>query len=352
MNFELDYEQATIQRTVEDLLYARLPDDRIHELLEARAYDDALWRELCQLGFAGLAIPEEYGGQGLSLLELGLVIETLGRWLAPVPLLANAAAGLVIAACGNAEQRAYHLPGIAAGDVPAAIAVLRDGRDPLAIDTAAAAPLIILDEDRALIADESAVIEDAPTIDLMRRYAAVSGHSGELLSGDAAPAVDAMEVLLAAELTGVAQRALDLAVSHALQREQFGRPIGSFQGVSHRCSIMLADIEAARSTWRYAACIATHLPEELPLAASTAKVAGVNAAKRATASSLQVHGGIGFTWEHPIHLLLRRARVGEHVLAPTGLHLRRIARIRRAALMETVPASDEAPSTPVDASPW
>jgi alkylation response protein AidB-like acyl-CoA dehydrogenase len=335
MRFDLTDEQLTIQRTVGELLVARLPAQRLRTLLDEGAYDTVLWRELRELGFAGLTVPEEHGGQGLGLLELGLVAEELGKALAPVPLVANAGAGLLLQAASPAD-RAAHLPGIASGERRGAFAVLRDGTDPLAIDALDADVLVVSDGAAGWLGAPADIGEEAPTLDLLRRYAVVRGHGqGAALGGELAGAIDAVEVLLSAELVGVAQRALDLAVAYAGEREQFGRLIGTFQGVSHLCATMLLDVETARSTWRYAAWVAGNRPQDLPLAASTAKVAAATAAWNATAGSLQVLGGIGFTWEHDVHLLMRRAKVGAQVLGPPAEHRRRIARILREAVAET-----------------
>ena len=346
MRFELTDDQQTIERTVTDLLAARLPPERLRERLTDGRPDTALWDELRGLGFAGIAVPEEHGGQGLGLLELGLVCEALGAALAPVPLLVNAAAGLVIAAAGDGAQRAALLPGIADGAAPGWVAVLQGGVDPLAIaPDLDGGPLVVVDGATAAVAGPDASVEPFDTIDLLRRYRTVrgpgSGAGVQPLPGDPAAAVDAIEILIAAELTGVAQRALDLAVAYAKEREQFGRKIGSFQGVSHRCAMLLVEVETARSTWRYACWAAAHEPAGLPLAASTAKVAAIDAAAHATAGSLQVLGGIGFTWEHDIHLLLRRARVGGLVLGSAREHRRRIA--RRLTAAATVPPLSATP---------
>jgi alkylation response protein AidB-like acyl-CoA dehydrogenase len=327
MKFDLTDEQQTIQRTVEEILADRVTGERLRARLDDGRPDVALWDELRALGFAGLTVPEAHGGQGLGLLELGLVCEALGAALAPVPLLANAATGLLVHATGDEHQRAALLPAIADGGAPASFAVLRDGVDPLAIDADGDGPLVVVADGRAWIAGPATDIEPVQTIDLLRRYRRVrAGEGGVALPGDPGAAVDAIEILLAAELTGVAQRALDLAVAYAKEREQFGRKIGSFQGVSHRCATMLLDVETARSTWRYACWVAGNQPDQLALATSTAKAAAVTAACNATAGSLQVLGGIGFTWEHDVHLLLRRARVGAQVLGSASEHRRRIAR--------------------------
>ncbi|HZU76391.1 MAG TPA: acyl-CoA dehydrogenase, partial [Dehalococcoidia bacterium] len=147
----------------------------------------------------------------------------------------------------------------------------------------------------------------------------------ERCSGDPAAAVDCVEVLVSAELVGVAQRAMELAVEHAQQREQFGRPIGAFQAVSHRCADMLVAVEGARSAVLSAAWTADHEPERLAFATSVAKVTAADAAWQVTTSSLQVHGGMGFTWEHPIHRFLRRAAMSGRLFRTVDQHLDRLA---------------------------
>src|SRR5204863_7426032 len=148
---------------------------------------------------------------------------------------------------------------------------------------------------------------------------------GDPLPGDVEVAADRLVVALAAELTGIAQRAMELAVDYAKERQQFERPIGSYQAVSHRCAGMLYETEEARSLTYYAAWCADAEPESLPMAASMAKARASEAAWRVSASALQVHGGIGFTWEHDLHFLLKRAKVGAELLGDPRLHRERVA---------------------------
>ena len=154
-----------------------------------------------------------------------------------------------------------------------------------------------------------AEVEPLDTIDATRRFARVRGDGGEALAGDTqAPRSTGSSPALAAELDGVAQRAMEMAVEYARDRKQFGRPIGAYQAVSHRCAQMLLETEGARSATYYAAWAADAEPESLPLAASMAKAYASDAGWRVTASALQVHGGIGFTWEHDLHFFLKRAK--------------------------------------------
>jgi alkylation response protein AidB-like acyl-CoA dehydrogenase len=163
------------------------------------------------------------------------------------------------------------------------------------------------------------------TIDRARRFAHLSEAAGDPLPGDVSRGVDLVEVVLAAELVGVAQRALEMAVDHARNRVQFGRIIGTYQAVSHRCADILRRVESARSATYYAAWAADAAPELLPLAASVAKASAAEGAWKATADSLQVHGGIGFTWEHDLHLYLKRAAVDGMLLGSASQHYRRVA---------------------------
>jgi alkylation response protein AidB-like acyl-CoA dehydrogenase len=170
-----------------------------------------------------------------------------------------------------------------------------------------------------------AELERVPLIDTTRAYFRVRAAGGDPLPGDVAPAVDAGTVALAAESVGVAQRALDMAVAYAKEREQFGRPIGAYQAVSHRLADMLWDVEEARSLTYYAAWCADAQPDSLPLAASMAKARAADAANSVTHSAIQTLGGIGFTWEHDIHFFLKRARVSSQLLGTAGQHRERVA---------------------------
>ncbi|ABL80329.1 MULTISPECIES: acyl-CoA dehydrogenase family protein [unclassified Nocardioides] len=339
MRFDLTPDQSTVVATLRGFLGDQLSDARRRSRIDGRTVDIELWERLCGLGFAGIGLDPTDDDAGL--LELGLVAEELGAALAPVPFLPNAGAALLVVHAGSSGQRDRLLPGLLDGDAPGMFAVAPDG---LVIDSGTeSGPLVVVDDGQAYLAGERARRKQFETIDLLRRYSRLeSADVGEKLPGDPATAIDMIEVLISAELTGVAQRALDLAVAYAREREQFGRKIGTFQGVSHRCAEMLLEVETARSTWWYAAWTARAAPEELPLAASTAKVAAVSAALSATTGALQVHGGIGFTWEHEIHLLLRRARTMSQILGDARGHRARIARLIGSATPPELDAPQEA----------
>jgi alkylation response protein AidB-like acyl-CoA dehydrogenase len=325
MDFGFNDEQQEIQRTAREFLSARFTPEKVRELAESRSYDDALWSEICQLGWPGIAIDEAHGGQGLAMLELVILCEELGYACAPTPFLSNAAAGLLIDMTGTDEQRERWLPGIASGEARGAAAFTPD-EAPIVPDAEGVAAVVLPEGDGVRAVEASgAEVEPIELIDPTRSYARVTASGGEALPGDPAAGVDRVAVAVAAELTGVAQRALEMAVEYAKEREQFGRPIGSYQAVSHRCARMLLDTEESRSLTYYAAWAADAEPESLSLAAAMAKARASDAAWSVTASALQVLGGIGFTWEHDLHFLLKRARATGQLMGTSGQYRGRVA---------------------------
>ena len=327
MNFGFDDEQQEIKSTAREFLASRFKPEKVRELAEAGAYDDGLWKEVSDLGWPGIAIDGDHGGQGLGTLELAILCEEIGYACAPVPFLSNAIGGLILSGAGSDEQRESRLGGIASGEGRAGVEATAPSQEPsLVIDAEDAAVLVLVDVDGAkLVEPDDATIEPADLIDRTRRYSHVSAEGGEALPGDVRPAIDRALVALSAELVGISQRAMDMAVSYAKEREQFGRPIGSYQAVSHQCARMLYDTEEARSLTYYAAWTADAEPESLPLAASMAKARASDAAWHVTAAALQVHGGIGFTWEHDLQFWLKRGRAGGELFGPARLHRERVA---------------------------
>jgi alkylation response protein AidB-like acyl-CoA dehydrogenase len=327
VNFGFDDEQQEIKNTAREFLAARFTPAKVRELAEAGAYDDSLWDEIRELGWPGIAIPDERGGQGLGMVELAILCEELGYACAPTPFLSNAAGGLLLLHAGSDEQCERWLPGVASGETVAASEATQDG-GALVPDAQVASVLLLAEGDGAKIVEpDDAEIEPIELIDATRRYARVSASGGDSLPGNVAPAVDRVMVAVAAELTGVAQRAMEMAVRYAKEREQFGRPIGSYQAVSHQCARMLYDTEEARSLTYYAAWAADAEPETLPLAASMAKARASDAAWSVAAASLQVHGGIGFTWEHDLQFWLKRARVDGELYGTARQHRERVAEL-------------------------
>ncbi len=328
MNFDFSDDQQAIKRTAHELLEKRFKAERLRELAESETYDDGAWAELGELGWPGIFLDEAYGGQELGTEELAILSEELGYALAPVPFLSNAAAGLVLAEAGSDEQKERWLPGIASGETRGTVGVVTNGEAVLVPDADSAEVIVLLDGDSGTVLEAgSAEVEPYKTIDLTRRYGRVRAGGGEPLAGDPGPARHRISVALAAELVGVAQRAMEMAVEYARERKQFGRPIGSYQAVSHACAQMLLEVESARSTSLYAAWTAESEPESLPLAASMAKAYASDAGWRVTAASLQVHGGIGFTWEHDLQFFLKRARTDGQLYGPPSWHRERVAEL-------------------------
>jgi alkylation response protein AidB-like acyl-CoA dehydrogenase len=325
MNFGFDDEQQEIKSTAREFLAARFKPEKVRELAEAGSYDDDLWKQICELGWPGIAIPEEHGGQGLGMVELAILCEELGYACAPMPFLSNAIAGLLIADAGSDEQRGRWLGGIASGEGRGAVAATQD--EPSLVLDAEGAPVLVLDdgEGAKLVEPAEATIEPLELIDATRRYSHVSADGGEPLPDSVEAAIDRAIVAVAAELVGVAQRAQEMAVDYAKEREQFGRPIGAYQAVSHQCARMLYDTEEARSLTYYAAWAADAEPETLPLAASMAKARASDAAWSVAATSLQVHGGIGFTWEHDLQFWLKRAKADGELFGSSRIHRERVA---------------------------
>jgi alkylation response protein AidB-like acyl-CoA dehydrogenase len=326
MNFDLTEDQATIKRTTHDFLADRLRAETWRALVENGRYDDGLWREVGGLGWVGIHLDEEQGGQGLGTVELAILAEELGYALAPSPFFATAAAGLVLAHAGSEEQRERWLPRLGPGEAVGTVGVVADGEAAMVPDADRADVIVLLDGLAGMVVEAGdAQIEPQATIDSTRHFARVRASGGEPLAADPLPALDRIEVALAAELVGVAQRAMEMAVAYAKEREQFGRPIGAYQAVAHRCAQMLLEVESARSTTLYAAWAADHEPESLPLAASMAKAYAADTGWRVTSSSLQVHGGVGFTWEHDLHFFLKRAKTDGYLLGSPRSHRERVA---------------------------
>ena len=230
MDFGFNDEQGAIKETAREMLSKRSPLAKVREAAESRSYDDALWSEIRSLGWPGITIPEEYGGQGLGMVELAILCEELGYACAPSPFLSNAAAGLFIDHAGSDEQKERWLPGIASGTERGAAAFEPRSND-VVPDADGASVLVLNDGDEAVLVEPSAAeIEPVELIDATRGYTRVSADGGDppgRRGGGRRPVV----VALAAELTGIAQRAMEMAVDYAKERQQFDRPIGAYQAV-------------------------------------------------------------------------------------------------------------------------
>ena len=328
MNFDFTDDQQAIKRTANELLASRFKSDHVRELAEARTYDEETWKEMAELGWAGIFVGEEHGGQELGAVELIILMEELGYALAPVPFLSNAAAGLVLQECGTDEQRSRWLPGIASGEARGTVALVSGGEARLVPDADSAEVIVLVGDGGGAVVERSAAdVEPFDAMDATRRFARVRADGGEPLAGDPQPGLDRICAALAAETTGVAQKAMEMAVEYARDRKQFDRPIGSYQAVSHRCAQMLMEVEGSRSASYYAAWCADSEPDTLSLAASMAKSYASDAGWRVCGSSLQVHGGIGFTWEHDLHFLLKRAKTNALMFGSAASHRERVAEL-------------------------
>jgi alkylation response protein AidB-like acyl-CoA dehydrogenase len=318
MDFDLTEDQKEIKRVARELLAARSPWPKVRAAAESASYDDALWRELVELGWPGIAVAEEHGGGGLGIVELAALAEELGYACAATPFLPTAAVAAVISACGEEDVRARLLPGLISGELTAGF-----GSRELAADAAGADVVVLIDGDEAELVERPEA-QPFTTIDATRRYGTVEGAGSGLPLG--AGAADRIRTVLAAEVLGICQRALEMSLEYVKDRKQFGVPVGSFQAVSHRCAQMLLHTESVRSATYYAAGAADAEPGRLPEAAALAAAAAADGGREVTASAIQAHGGIGFTWEADVHWLYKRAQLDTALLGGAKRHRAALAR--------------------------
>jgi alkylation response protein AidB-like acyl-CoA dehydrogenase len=355
-------EHEELRAAVRRFLTEKSPSDAVrHWMASADGFDPALWRQAVgQLGLSGVAVPAEHGGAGGGPAELAVVLEETGRALLPSPFFATVAlAGQALVASGDDAAQARWLPGIAAGSLTATFAVTEEsgswqpedvtttatggtvsGTKMFVVDGDSAALLLVVARTEAglgLFAVDGA----APgvtrtrldTLDLTRRLGRIDFDAAPAVpvgpAGDAVVrhTLDLAVVALAAEQVGGAQACLDAAVEYAKVRVQFGRPIGAFQAIKHKCADMLLRVEAARSAARHAAAVAAAEPAELPMAAALAAAYCADAYTYVAKENLQIHGGIGYTWEHDAHLHLRRAKSSEQLFGSPAAHRARVAEL-------------------------
>ena len=330
MNFDLSEDQQDIKRTAREFLGARYRLEEVRRLAleEERGFTDAQWDEIVQLGWPELPVAES----GLGVVELAVVAEELGYACAPTPLSSTWAAALLLDAAGEAGRLSDGRRGTVAQwdedtdgkpDRSSLGADLKGVK--IAVPDAAAADVIVVTAEggRHFVIDAAdAQIEPAETLDTTRRLATVrlDGPPAEELTGDFGRAWHAIAVMTAAESVGLGQRAMEMAVAYAKDRTQFERPIGSYQAVSHACAQMLLEVEGARSAVLWAAWALDHEPETAAAATNIAKAYASDCGARVTASALQVHGGIGFTWEHDLHFFLKRAQANAHAYGDARWH--------------------------------
>ena len=332
MDFGLTDDQREIQRTARELLGERAKPERVREHAESGKTDETLWSQLAELGWPGIAIAEEHGGQGLGQIELSILCEELGRALAPVPVLGTVLAATVIEQDGSAAQRERWLAGLASGETVGALGTAVDGTAELVLGAPEAGVIVLIDEEGSgrVLAAEEAEITPVASVDPTRSSARVSASAdaGEPVGdGGACAGLGRALVSVSSELVGVCDRALAMTVEYVKDRKQFGVPVGAYQAVSHRCAQMLLETEKARSTTAFAGWTADADPEALAEAAAMAKACASSAGREVTASAIQAHGGIGFTWEADVHWLYKRAQIDAALLGGAGRHRRRLAGI-------------------------
>jgi alkylation response protein AidB-like acyl-CoA dehydrogenase len=347
MNFDLSEDQQEIRRTARELLAARYGWEEVRRLAleQERAFTDEQWDELVSLGWPELAVPEEQGGQGLGTVEQAVIAEELGYACAPTPLQSTWAAARLLAVAGAADRLADGRRGTVAqvdegsnalSSLTDFVTRFEDGRVTgvkVAVPDALGADVLVVAVEggrHVLVEAGAAEIEPAEALDPTRRLYTVrfDGAPGEELAGsDFGHAWLAIAVCAAAESVGVAQRAMEMAVAYAKDRKQFDRPIGSYQAVSHACAQMLLETEGARAAVLWAAWALDHEPETAPLAASVAKAYASDAGRRVPGAALQVHGGIGFTWEHDLHFLLKRGHSNARLYGDARWHRDRVAEL-------------------------
>ena len=361
MNFAFTEEQEELRKTVRAFLEAKSPESAVREQMDTESgFDPAVWNQMGeQMGLQGLHIPEEFGGSGYSYVELGIVLEEMGRALLCAPFFSSIvlAANTLLQSGDDAAKKTY-LPGIASGDTKATLAFTEpSGKwDEAGITmeakgsgdgyTLSGTKMFVLDghtADLIIVAARTgngvslfAVDSSASgltrtalsTMDQTRKQAKLEFDNtpATLIGNDGdgwkvlSTVLDLAAIGLAAEQVGGAQKVLEMAVEYAKVRVQFGRPIGSFQAIKHKCADMLLEVESAKSAAYYGMWCAAEMNDELPSVASLAKAYCSEAYFHATAENIQIHGGIGFTWEHPAHLYFKRAKSSEIFLGDPTYH--------------------------------
>jgi alkylation response protein AidB-like acyl-CoA dehydrogenase len=361
MNFAFTEEQEELRKTVRQFLDAKSPEAAVREQMETEAgFDPAVWSQMGeQMGLQGLIVPEEFGGSGYSYVELGIVLEEMGRALLCAPFFSTVVlAANTLIHSGDDAAKAAHLPGIAAGETIATLAFTEpSGKwDEAGITmqasgsgsdwTLTGTKMFVLDGHIANLVIVAArtpggvslftVAGDAAgltrtalsTMDQTRKQAKLEfANTPATLLGAEGKGWDVLDTVLdlaavglAAEQVGGAQKVLEMAVEYAKVRVQFGRPIGSFQAIKHKCADMLLEVESAKSAAYYGMWCAAEMNDELPSVASLAKAYCSEAYFHATAENIQIHGGIGFTWEHPAHLYFKRAKSSELLFGDPTYH--------------------------------
>ena len=367
MDFDLSKPQKLLKESARALLSRECGPGRVRELMETEtAHDEGLWRALAEQGWTGLLVPEGQGGLGLGLVEMAAVAEEMGRACLPGAFLSTLFAAALIGRAGGDEQRAKYLGPIAAGELKASVALLEEGASwdvdavkceaargdggftlrgrKLFVPDAAVADVIVCaardgDSLTLLAVGRGAAglsVTPMPSMDATRKLYEVAFEGVEVSASDALAAdgdargalrgaLEVATAMLCAEMVGGMQWVLDATVEYGKTRQQFGRPVGSFQAVQHMCADMLLMTESARSAAYYAAWALTEGDAQASLAVSVAKAYCSDAYREVANRGVQVHGGIGFTWEHDLQLYYKRGKSSETLFGDAAYHRERIA---------------------------
>ena len=368
MDFSFSPDQQLLKNSARAFLDEHMKPAHVRALWDdPRGESEALWKEMAQLGWLGLALPEDAGGSALGLVETAILQEELGRAACPSPYLPTVLAAMAIDRFGSAAQKSRWLPAVAGGGARATVALLereldwdagsvqaradeRGGKVMLTgvkqfvpwahVADVVLVPVMVGPSPVVFAVETSApgvAVTPLTSMDPGLRLSTVTLDGATVAAEARLPSSGAFDFLLqrgavgaAAEMLGAARRCLDMAVDYAKVREQFGQPIGSFQAIRHKCADMLLDVENSFSAVYYAAWSLANDAEDGPLAASVAKAYVSDASRKVCGDAIQVHGGIGFTWEYDLHLYFKRAKALEPLYGDADHHreliVRRVAR--------------------------
>jgi alkylation response protein AidB-like acyl-CoA dehydrogenase len=369
MNFGFTDEQELLRSEVRKFLDDSCPLEHVRKITEDASgpgYSRELWQQIAELGWLGLTIPEAHGGAGLGWVDLVVLLEETGRSLFPSPLISNTLAAHAISRFGNARQQAAWLPALADGSAIGTLALFEEdgapGPEGIRLAGRAAGKSLTLTGEKLFVGDAAAadlivvafrkgkskelglaVIErgakglsakDLPGIDLTKRLGRIAldavkiGRDAVLPKGNAAAIahlVDVGALAVTAEGVGAAEAALRLTAGYAKQRVQFGRPIGTFQAVKHPLAEAYVDTQSFQSLVYYAAWCLDHAHKDLPFAVARAKAYASEALPKLGIDTIQLHGGIGYTWEYDAHLYLKRAKWLRPAFGDADWHYERVA---------------------------
>jgi alkylation response protein AidB-like acyl-CoA dehydrogenase len=381
MDFDLNETQQLFKSSARELFAQECPPEAVRALIEnGEPYSDGLWQKLVEQGWTGLIFDEADGGMGLSMVEMAVAFEEMGRALVPSAYLSSVPLAGSLIAAGSPPQRHQYLKSICEGETKATLALLEASGDwqldAVQLAATETASGLTLNGTKLFVTDAGAVdtlvtaaragsdlvlalvgsrapgltIKPMPSVDATRPLYEVTYDNVEVAPADVlargeaaraalARALDVATVALTAEMVGGMQWVLDTTVEYAKTRKQFGKPIGQFQAIQHHCADMLLLTESARSAVYYAAWLMGNDSKEAPAAVSVAKAYASDAYREVGNRGIQVHGGIGFTWDEPMHFYYKRAKASELMFGDATYHRERIARLVIDGMAEPVKAA-------------